>query len=60
MIQFKKDFIISSNFISQTIIAGQSTTYSITVKSINEFNSSVSLSLSGLPSGETYSFFPSS
>ncbi|MBC7195106.1 MAG: fibronectin type III domain-containing protein, partial [Caldisericia bacterium] len=50
------NFSISSSPISRTISPGQSTTYSITVTSINGFNSSVSLSLSGLPSGATYSF----
>jgi len=50
------DFSISASPTSRTITPGSSTTYSVTATSINGFSSSVSLSLSGLPSGATYSF----
>ena len=45
---------------SQNIIAGNSATYTATVTAVNGFNSAVNLSVSGLPSGATASFEPSS
>ncbi len=54
------DFSISASPSSQTVTAGQSTTYSVTVSAINGFTGTVTLSASGLPSGATGSFTPTS
>jgi hypothetical protein len=54
------DFTISATPSSQTISRGSSTTYSVTVGSVNSFNSSVSLSVSGCPPGSTCRLNPSS
>jgi len=54
------DFTISATPSSQTVNRGDSTTFTVTLTSQNGFNSSVSLSASGLPSGATASFSPSS
>ncbi|MDE3100575.1 MAG: hypothetical protein KGJ88_13985, partial [Verrucomicrobiota bacterium] len=54
------DFSISASPPSQTVTAGNGTNYTVNLSSINGFNSSVSLSASGLPSGATASFNPSS
>jgi polygalacturonase len=43
---------------SQTVTAGGSTTYSVNVGAINGFSGSVTLALSGLPSGATGTFAP--
>jgi hypothetical protein len=50
------DFSISSDTGAQTVAAGNSTSYSVTVTPTNGFNSSVTLSTSGLPSGATASY----
>lgn len=47
------DFRIDASPPSQTSAQGQTTSYSINVVSLNGFNSQVSLSVSGLPSGVT-------
>jgi hypothetical protein len=54
------DFSLSASPGSLTINQGASGTSTITVNKLNGFNSSVSLSASGLPSGVTASFNPSS
>lgn len=54
------DFTISTTPSSQTMTAGNSTSYTATISPVNGFNSSVSLSVSGLPSGATGSFTPGS
>ncbi|HLJ87233.1 MAG TPA: carbohydrate-binding protein [Candidatus Angelobacter sp.] len=53
------DFSLSSTS-PQTVTAGNSTTFSVTASALNGFNSAVSLSISGLPSGVTASFSPAS
>jgi len=45
------DFTISANPPSQTVLQGQTASYSVNVSALNGFNSQVSLSVSGLPSG---------
>src|SRR3989304_8095895 len=45
------DFQIQANPLSQIVGQGQTALYSINVVSLNQFNSQVSLSVSGLPSG---------
>ncbi len=45
------DFMIDVNPASQTATQGQTVSYSVNVASLNGFNSQVSLSVSGLPSG---------
>jgi len=52
------DFAISANPGSQTVSAGSSTIYSVTVSGLNAFTGTVSLSASGLPAGATASFNP--
>ena len=52
------DFSISASPSSQSVTQGGSTTYTVTLTSLNGFNSPVSLSVAGLPSG--YTFNPSS
>jgi len=53
------DFSISITPSSQSVTQGSSTTYAVTVTSLNGFNNPVSLSISStLPSGVTYSFSP--
>jgi hypothetical protein len=54
------DFTLSASPSSVTITQGTSGTSTITVNPINGFNGTVSLSASGLPSGVTASFNPSS
>jgi len=50
------DFALSVSPTSQVITQGQSTTFSVTVNSLNGWTASVSLSVSGLPSGAESSF----
>jgi subtilisin family serine protease len=50
------DFGIAVTPASATVVAGQSTTYTVSVSSVSGFAGNVSLSLSGLPSGATGSF----
>src|SRR5437016_787391 len=54
------DFSISATPASQSITAGSTTSYNLSVTSLNGFSSAISLSASGLPSGVTASFNPSS
>ncbi|HEY7409347.1 MAG TPA: hypothetical protein VII13_01315 [Vicinamibacteria bacterium] len=54
------DFSVSASPTSVTVTQGGSGTSTITVTSINGFGSSVSLGASGLPSGVTASFNPTS
>ena len=50
------DFTLSAAPASQTITAGGSTTYSVSVAPANGFSGNVALSVSGLPTGATGSF----
>jgi len=54
------DFSISGSPSSQTVTAGQNSTYSVIVSAMNGFTGTVTLSVSGLPSGATGSFTPGS
>jgi len=56
----KPDFSISASPLSLSIVQGSSGTSTITITSLNGFNSAVSLSISGLPTGATAAFSPSS
>ena len=52
------DFSLSAAPTSRTITHGQSTTYTITVTALNGFSGSVTLTVSGLPSGSTGGLSP--
>jgi subtilase family serine protease len=52
------DFTLGASPASQTVVQGNSTSYSIIVNPVNGFNNSVNLSLSGLPSGVSGIFTP--
>jgi len=53
------DFSVSASPSSQSVTQGSSTTYAVTITSLNGFNNPVSLSISStLPSGVTAVFFP--
>jgi subtilase family serine protease len=52
------DFSLSASPSSQTVKHGRSTSYTITVNALNGFKGSVSLSVSGLPSGASGTFSP--
>src|SRR5262249_20058196 len=54
------DFSVSASPASVSVAQGGSGTSTITVGSVNGFNSAVALSASGLPSGVTASFAPTS
>jgi hypothetical protein len=54
------DFSISASPASQSIGAGSSTSYTVTVAPINGFTGTVALSVSGLPTGATGTFSPTS
>lgn len=54
------DFSISDSPSSQGVNAGNNTTYTTTISGINGFSGSVSLSVSGLPSGANGNFNPAS
>jgi hypothetical protein len=54
------DFSISATPSSQTVTAGNGTSYTANIGNINGFTGSVSLSASGLPSGASASFNPTS
>lgn len=54
------DFSIAAAPASQTVIRGASTTYTVTVGSLNGFTGTVALSVSGLPSRATATFSPTS
>jgi hypothetical protein len=54
------DFNINVTPSTQTVAAGNSTTYTVNVGELNGFSNSVNLSVSGLPTGATGSFSPAS
>ncbi len=54
------DFTIAATPSSQSVVAGNSTTYTVSVSPQNGFTGSVSLGASGLPSGASASFNPAS
>jgi len=54
------DFTISASPSSQTVVAGNATSYTATVGPLNGFTGTVSLSASGAPSGVTVGFNPAS
>jgi len=54
------DFSVSATPSSQTVRRGLSTTYTVTVSPINGFTGTVTFSASGLPTGASSSFNPSS
>jgi uncharacterized membrane protein len=54
------DFTLSASPGSQTVTAGGSAAYTMTVSALNGFAGNVTFSLAGLPGGATYSFSPSS
>src|SRR5207253_5728125 len=54
------DFSISASAISQSVKAGQKTSYKATLAPLNVFTGTVSLSCTGLPSSSTCSFSPTS
>jgi hypothetical protein len=53
----KDDFSVTATPPSQTVTQGNSTTYGVTVGKINNFQSGVALSVSGLPAGGTTAAF---
>jgi polygalacturonase len=54
------DFSISASPASQTVTQGSGTSYTATVSALNGFTGTVSLSVSGLPTGASGSFNPTS
>src|SRR5882762_5571521 len=54
------DFSTSASPSSQTVVAGNSTPYTVNVGSLNGFSGTVTFSASGLPSGAGASFNPTS
>jgi hypothetical protein len=54
------DFTLSATPGSQTVTAGNGTSYTATVTAVNGFTGNVSFSVSGLPSGASGSFNPTS
>jgi len=54
------DFSLSTTPASQAVAPGSSTSYSAGVAALNGFNSAVTFSVSGLPTGVTGSFSPTS
>ena len=54
------DFTISATPASQTVTAGNGTTYTVTTAALNGFTGTVALSAGGLPSGASASFTPAS
>jgi len=59
-VQPKPDFSISATPATQSVTAGNSTSYTVTLSAIAGFTGSVSLSVGGLPSGASGSFSPAS
>jgi len=53
-------FTMSASPTSQTVSAGQSTSYTVTLTTSSGYNSLVTLGVSGLPAGSTATFSPSS
>lgn len=58
-IQNPEDFTLDVTPDSRTLVPGGQTSYTVAVDPVNGFDSSVSLSLSGLPAGASYQFAPS-
>jgi uncharacterized membrane protein len=58
--QALQDFTLTTTPSSRTIVQGASTTYTVSVSPVNGFAGNVALTVSGLPSGSTYTFSPSS
>ncbi|MGZ4854968.1 MAG: protease pro-enzyme activation domain-containing protein [Candidatus Angelobacter sp.] len=54
------DFSLSASPASQTILVGQSTSYSITFSPVNNYVGTVNFSVSGLPAGAGATFNPAS
>ncbi len=54
------DFSLAATPSSQTVVAGNATSYTTTIGSIGGFNGAVALSVSGMPSGASATFSPSS
>jgi hypothetical protein len=54
------DFTVSATPSSQTVIAGNGTNYTVNVAAINGFNDTVSLTVSGFPSGASGNLNPTS
>lgn len=54
------NYTVSASPSSQSVTAGNSTTYTVNVGNNNGFSGSINLSAAGLPSGATASFSPSS
>lgn len=54
------DFTLTASPGSQTVVQGNSVNYTATVGALNNFASTVALSVSGLPSGVTSTFTPTS
>jgi hypothetical protein len=54
------DFSLTASPSSQTVVQGDSTTYTATVTALNGFTGTVTFSASGLPSGASASFNPAS
>jgi uncharacterized membrane protein len=54
------DFALASSPTSQTVVQGASTTYTPTITPANGFSGAVALSVSGLPTGATGTFNPTS
>lgn len=52
------DFTIAATPSSQSVVQGNSTTYTVTVSPLNGFTANVGLGVSGLPAGATASFNP--
>lgn len=53
------DFTISASPSSQTVNQGSQTTYTVTIGAVNGFSGTVNLSASGLPTGASANFNPS-
>jgi len=54
------DFSLSSSPTSREILVGQATSYAVTLTPINNYSGTVSFTVSGLPTGTTSTFNPSS
>jgi len=54
------DFTISASPASQTVVQGNSTTYTATIAALNGFTGTVTFSASGLPAGANATFSPTS
>ena len=54
------DFMIGATPPTQTVTSGNPTTYTVTISTANGFSGNVSLNVSGLPTGASSSFNPSS